>query len=50
MEDNFHKLLSAKTYEEFKNGCEYQSLTAPRGCGEEAKALKAAQRHCIFCP
>ena len=44
VEHNFSSLLDAKTYEDFLRGCNYQSITVPRGSSEEAKKMKA----CVF--
>ena len=38
--DNFKGLLSAKTYDEFVNGCSYKSISVPRGCEDTAKRIK----------
>ena len=40
IEDNFHKLLEATTYDEFVSSMEYESIRVPRGCSEEGKNLK----------
>ena len=40
IEDNFSKLLQAKTYDEFVLGCEYQSISVPRGSSDELKRRK----------
>ncbi len=40
LEDNFSKLLSATSYEEFALGCSFNSITVPRGSDEELKKKK----------
>ena len=40
LEDNFSKLLQAKTYDEFALGCDYQSISVPRGSSDEVKRRK----------
>ena len=40
LEDNFSKLLLAKSYEEFVLGCDFASITVPRGSEEELKKKK----------
>ena len=40
MEDNFLKLLSANTYDEFVEGLDFSSIRVPRGTVEEGKLLK----------
>lgn len=40
MEDNFHSLLEATTYDEFLKGVEYKSLVVPRGSDLLGKQLK----------
>ena len=38
--DNFKVFLSAKTYNEFVGGCDYKSISVPRGTDEDAKRAK----------
>ena len=41
MEDNFHNLLNANTYSDFKNALNYETIKVPRGTEESGKILKS---------